>query len=522
MKELIFHRAFLPAIDRYASKVMVQDGDHQGTFAEHGDRVLRLADAMRQQLGLTAADRFAVMAANSHQFLELYHAGFLGAGIINPLNLRLAAKELQFVLADSGTKVVFVDALFAGHVVRAIDEVSADLAVEHIVVIGDSEVPHDVSYEDLIAAGSPVVPSEPDEDDPVVLMYTGGTTGVPKGVLLDQRAELLNLYHIAVALDFNESRVYLHQTPMFHAASMGGVLGIPAIGATSVFVPVFDPPAVIDTIERHQVDWTMMVPTMIAMVLDHAEFKPERLASLRDLVYGASPMSQALLTRLVDQLPATRLWQGYGMTECSSALTFLTAEDHRVGGERLRSAGRPVFGVNLSIRDKENASRSTGDIGEVCARGGNFMREYWHRPELTDASFLDGWYHTGDEGYLDEQGYLYLVDRTKDMIVSGGENVYSVEVENAIASYPGVAQVAVIGIPHDVWGEQVHAIVVAKPDTTITAHEIQAHARLSIAGFKVPKSVEFRSEPLPLSGALKVLKRNLRQPFWDRLHAIPR
>ena len=516
MKELIFHRAFLPAIDRYASKVMVQDGDHQGTFAEHGDRVLRLADAMRRQLGLTAADRFAVMAANSHQFLELYHAGFLGAGIINPLNLRLATKELQFVLADSGTKVVFVDALFADHVVRAIDEVRADLVVEHVVVIGDTEGAHDVGYEDLVAAGSPVVPSEPDEDDPVVLMYTGGTTGVPKGVLLDQRAELLNLYHIAVALDFNESRVYLHQTPMFHAASMGGVLGIPAIGATSVFVPVFDPRAVIETIERHQVDWTMMVPTMIAMVLDHPDFQPERLASLRDLVYGASPVSSALLTRLMEELPAARLWQGYGMTECSSALTFLTAEDHRVGGARLRSAGRPVFGVNLAVQGKDGVALSRGDIGEVCARGGNFMREYWHRPELTDASFTDGWFHTGDEGYLDEQGYLYLVDRVKDMIVTGGENVYSVEVENAIASHPAVAQVAVIGIPHEVWGEQVHAIVVTKPDAVVTAAQIQAQACESIAGFKVPKSVEFRAEALPLSGALKVLKRDLRQPYWDK------
>ena len=520
MKELIFHRTFLPAVERHATKVMVHDGDHHGTFAEHGDRVLRLAQAMRGELGLTAADRFAVMAANSHQFLELYHAGFLGAGIIVPLNLRLAATELQFVLADSGTKVVFVDAIFADHVVRAI-EGSGDLVVDHVVVIGDSDVPHDVDYEDLIAAGSPVVPSEPDEDDPVVLMYTGGTTGLPKGVLLDHRAELLNLYHIAVALDLDESRVYLHQTPMFHAASMAGVLGIPAIGATSVFVPMFDPPVVIDAIEQHQVDWTLMVPTMIAMVLNHPDFRPERLASLRDLVYGASPMSPALLDRLMLALPDAQLWQGYGMTECSSALTFLTAGDHRAGGPRLRSAGRPVFGVNLAIQDSDGVHQPTGSIGEVCARGGNFMREYWHRPELSQASFADGWYHTGDEGYLDEDGYLYLVDRVKDMIVTGGENVYSVEVENAIASHPAVAQVAVIGIPHDVWGEQVHAVVVANAGASVTEDEIQAHARLSIAGFKVPKSVEFRTEALPLSGALKVLKRDLRRPFWDQPVAAP-
>jgi long-chain acyl-CoA synthetase len=515
MKELIFHRAFLPAVERHADKVAIHDGDHRATYAEHGERVLRLADGMRRELGLVATDRFAVMAANGHEFLELYHAGFLGAGIINPLNLRLAGKELQFILADSGTKALFVDALFADHVARAVSDVRADLALEHIVVIGESEVPHDLGYEDLVASGSPVVPAEPDEDDPVVLMYTGGTTGVPKGVLLDSRAEILNLYHMAVALDFNERRVYLHQTPMFHAASMGGVLGIPAIGATSVFVPVFDPPAVIEAIERHEVDWTMMVPTMIAMVLDHPDFRPDRLGSLRDLVYGASPMSSALLERVMSALPATRLWQGYGMTECASVLTFLTADDHQAGGAALRSAGRPVFGVNLGIQDADGGFLPTGEIGEVCARGGNFMREYWHRPELTEASFEGGWYHTGDEGYLDEQGYLYLVDRVKDMIVTGGENVYSVEVENAVGSHPDVAQVAVIGIPHDVWGEQVHAVVVVNPGARVTVEAIQEHVRQLLAGFKIPKSIEFRTDPLPLSGALKVLKRDLRQPYWD-------
>jgi long-chain acyl-CoA synthetase len=517
MKELVMHRTFFSAIEQHVDKVAFHDADYHATFGQHGDRVLRLADAMRRQLGLASGDRFAVMSANSHQFLELYHAGFLGAGIINPLNLRLAGKELQFILADSGTTVIFVDSMFAEHLVRNIAEVRQDLPLKHIVLIGEGEVPGcDLRYEDLVSSGSPGVPDEPDEDAPVILMYTGGTTGVPKGVLLDNRAELLNLYHVAVALDFNESRVYLHQTPMFHAASMGGILGIPAIGATSVFVPVFDPPAVIDAIERYQVDWTVMVPTMIAMVLDDPAFRSERLGSVRDLVYGASPMSPTLLERVMRELPDARLWQGYGMTECSSVLTILTAEDHAAGGAILRSAGRPVFGVNLCVQDDDGKVLPRGEIGEVCARGGNFMSEYWHRPELTAESLVDGWYHTGDEGYLDENGYLFLLDRVKDMIVTGGENVYSVEVENAIASHPAVSQVAVIGIPHDVWGEQVHAIVVPSPGHAVTAEEIQEHARLSIAGYKVPKSVEFRTEALPLSGALKALKRELRQPYWDR------
>ena len=226
-------------------------------------------------------------------------------------------------------------------------------------------------------------------------------------------------------------------------------------------------------------------------------------------------MPAALLDRLRAALPDVRLWQGYGMTECSSVLTFLTPDDHDRGGAVVRSAGRPVVGVNLTIRDEHGHALPSGTAGEVCARGGNFMREYWHRPETTTDAFEGGWYHTGDEGYLDADGYLYLIDRVKDMIVTGGENVYSIEVENAIASHPDVAQVAVIGIPHDTWGEQVHAIVVPRPGTTPTAGDIIAHARRTLAGYKAPKSVELRTEPLPLSGAMKPLKRELRRPYWD-------
>jgi long-chain acyl-CoA synthetase len=517
MKELVFHRSFLPSMDRWATKTGFHDGDHHGTFGTHAERVLRLADAMHTELGLERGDRFAIMAANSHQYLELYHAGFLGAGIVNPLNLRLAGKELQFILADSGTEVVFVDAMFAEHFARNIAEVRDELPLRHVVLIGDGDLPHDMRYEDLIASGRERVPDEPEETDPVVLMYTGGTTGLPKGVLLDQRAEMLNLYHIGMTVGFSDRRVYLHQTPMFHAASMGAVLGLPTTGGVSVFVPFFEPALVLDRIEEYQVNWTTMVPTMIAMVFDHPAFRADRLASLTDLVYGASPMPAGLLDRILAHLPGTGIWQGYGMTECSSVLTFLTDEDHREGGPRLRSAGRPVTGVELAVLDEQGAPVALGTDGEVCARGGNFMQEYWHRPDETAEAFRGGWYHTGDEGHFDADGYLYLVDRVKDMIVTGGENVYSIEVENALSSHPAVEQVAVIGIPHPTWGEQVHAIVVLRPGEEATLEELQDHARKSIAGYKVPKSVDFRTEPIPLSGALKPLKRELRRPYWEHV-----
>jgi len=301
---------------------------------------------------------------------------------------------------------------------------------------------------------------------------------------------------------------------MFHAASMGGIVGVPAQGGTSTIVPLFDPAAVMDVIERDRVTMTVMVPTMIGMLLSHEAFRPERFAGLRTLTYGASPMPSALLDRLLGAFPSLEILQGYGMTESSAVLTVLGAEEHRIGGARLRSAGRPIQGVVLSVQDDLGNPVPTGATGEVCARGGNFMREYWKQPDATAEAFRDGWYHTGDAGYLDEGGYLFLVDRVKDMIITGGENVYSVEVENAISTYPDVAQVAVIGIPDEKWGEAVHAIVVPRDGTHPTEHDIIEHAREAIAGYKVPKSVEIRTEPLPLSGALKVLKKDLRAPYW--------
>ncbi|HET6793019.1 MAG TPA: long-chain-fatty-acid--CoA ligase [Acidimicrobiales bacterium] len=511
MKELVYSRFLLPAVERLPDKVAVADEGFEATFDQHLDRVLRLADAMTSELGLRPGDRVAVTALNGHRYLELYHAAFLSGLCINPLNLRLAPRELSFILSDSGTEVCFADALFGPGVAG----IRAEVGLRSLVLMGDGDIGHDASHDDLVAAGEPRLPEEPDEDDPAVLMYTGGTTGLPKGVVVDHRAAMLDLYKVAAAFTMDEGYVYLHQTPMFHAASFGGVLATPAAGGRSTFVPAFDPKAVLDVIERQQVTMTVMVPTMVGMLLAHPDFRPERLSSMRHLVYGASPMPSALLERLMTALPEVDIWQGYGMTENCGLLTLLRPEDHRRGGDILRSAGRPVLGAVVRIEDEEGRVVAPGETGEICARAGNFMHGYWNRPEETAEAFRGGWYHTGDAGYVDADGYVYLVDRVKDMIVTGGENVYSVEVENAVASHPAVAQVAVIGIPSEQWGEAVHAIVVLKPDASATEEEIRDHARGLIAGYKVPKTVEFRTEQLPLSGAMKVLKRELRAPYWE-------
>jgi len=268
-------------------------------------------------------------------------------------------------------------------------------------------------------------------------------------------------------------------------------------------------------VEEQQIDTTMVVPVMLPMLEKEETFSPRRFKSLRQLVYGAAPITETVLQRWMQMLPHTDFFQGYGMTEAASALTFLGPEYHRRGGKVLKSAGRPLVGVQLRITDSLGNDVPLGEAGEVRARGGNLMREYWGKPKETEEALGDGWYRTGDVGFIDRDGLLYLTDRVNDMIVTGGENVYSTEVENAIANHPAVAQVAVIGIPSDAWGEAVHAIVVLKENAKATGEELINFARQFLAGFKVPKSVEFHDGELPLSGAYKPLKRELRKRYWE-------
>ena len=505
MKELVYARLFLPSAERHAHRTSITETGYTATFGEHAQRVLRLTDALGRGLGLRRGDRFAVVALNSHRYLELYHAAFLGAAMITPVNYRLADREIEHVLRHSGATVVFVDAMFADRIRGIVD--GSDAVSARIVSLEDD-------YEQLLASGQEVVPAEPDEDDPPMIMYTGGTTGLPKGVVTSQRAQVLNLYHLAMVggLAFSERAVYLHHMPMFHATGLNAGLSASAFGTEGTVVPGFDPGVFLRAVEEHQVTETVLVPTMIAMVLAHPDYRPERLSSLQRIGYGGMAMPHALLERLRLSAPDIALLQGYGMTEACAALTFLTAEDHERGEEQRHAVGRAVPGVELGVFDPEGRRLPVGGIGEVCARGGNLMTGYWQDEASTAKVFRDGWYRSGDLGRLDADGYLYLVDRVDDMIVTGGENVYSLEVENALATFPGVLQVAVVGQPDEVWGNRVHGIVVLSPQVaeTTTESDLAAHARASIAGYKVPKSWELRTEPLPVSGAGKPLKRELR------------
>ncbi len=515
MEELIYPRLLLTAAERTsAHPAFVDDDGTEERLVDHVERSLRLADAHRRQYGFASTDTFAVLAGNSRRYVNLWHAAFLGGGVVNPLNTRLAPAELEFILADSGARLLYVDAAFA----EVAEALKARVPTLIDIVRIDLDATADaVTLDGLAAAGAPEV-VDVHEEDLAVLMYTGGTTGRPKGVLHTQRAQTLNVYRMGFMFGFfMERSTFLNATPMFHAGGAMGTMGMPCSGGTTVIHGAFDPARLIQDCERYEVTHLGLVPTMIAMAVNHPEFDPAKLATVRTIGYGASPMPAAVLDQMMRVLPEVSLSQTYGMTEAAAVVTCLSPADHRRGGPILRSAGRALPGVALSIRDPEGQPVPTGTVGEVWVRAGSFMVGYHDRPDETAAAMAQGWYHSGDAGYLDDEGYLFLVDRTKDMIISGGENVYSTEVENALSTHPAVLQVAVIGIPSERWGEQVHAIVVLRPGESATETDLIEHARAQIAGYKVPKSIEFRSEPLPLSGAMKVLKRELRAPYWESM-----
>ncbi len=512
MGELNFNRLLRRSGRLFGDQMAVVDvgTGHQATYAQHLERVGRLCAALAHQ-GVGPRDRFAVLAGASHVYVEAWHAALAGGGVINPLNTRLAPDEVVYILDHSGTEVILVDATSAP-VIAGIRHRLGGLRSVLLIGAGDpAAVGADARLEDLMDAVGPVrLPDEPDERATAVLMYTGGTTGLPKGVVLSQRAIVLTIHRMLLEMRFVEGASYLAFMPMFH---IGGVsswgLLVPS-GGRVVVLPAFEPAAVNAAISAHGIDYIGTVPTMLAMMLAHPGFSPGQLASLKTIMYGAAPMPAELLDRLLGYYPDLEFLQAYGMTECASTVTMLSADDHRRGGPPLRSVGRALVGVDLEIRHPETtATLEVGQVGEIWVRCDSMLTEYWHQPDQTAAAIVDGWYRTGDAGRLDPSGYLYLADRVKDMIVTGGENVYSLEVEAALSSHPAVEQVAVVGVPDPLWGEVVHAVVVCRPGS-VTPQELADWARERIAGFKVPKAWTLQRDPLPLSGAAKVLKRELR------------
>lgn len=503
------------AADTYPDKIASIDGDRRHTWSEWRDRITRLAAALRT-LGMQAGDRVAILALNSDRYTEYLYAVWWAGGAVVPMNTRWSAAESAYSLNDSGAEILFIDHNF----VPMLDAIRAEATgVKTIIHMSDEAAPAGLlSYEAMIKDNAPCQDAMRSGEDLAGLFYTGGTTGFPKGVMLPHRSLWYNSLAISHDLRLNRDAVWLHGAPMFHLADFGANLSMAMLGGCNVYIPSFEPEATMKAIETHGVNCTIFVPVMLGMILAHPNFKPERLKGLEAIMYGASPMPEGLLRQAIQALPHVKFYQGYGQTEMAPGVSFLQPEDHRLEGpnsKRLRSAGRPLVGCEVKIVDENGNIVPRGTVGEIAARSPGTMQGYWNLPEQTAKALVNGWVHTGDGAYQDEDGFIYIVDRMKDMIVSGGENVFSAEVESAISTHPCVAGVAVIGIPSEQWGEAVHAIIIPRPGTTPDAADIIAHCKARIAGYKCPRSITFRTEPFPLSGAGKVLKRELRAPYWE-------
>lgn len=490
------------------------DGDRRRTWREFRDRVARLAGGLRE-LGVGDGDRVAMLALNSDRYMEWYFAVSWAGAVFVPVNIRLAPPEVVHWLTDSGASVLFVDDTFLPMVDKLREQIPA---VEHIVHIGDSAPPEGlIGYESLIDESQPIPASERGGDDLAALFYTGGTTGKSKGVRLSHDNLLSNALHLMPVIVLDDGLVCLHAAPMFHIADAAFMFVATLAGATNVFIPVFEPGATVDAIERHRVTVTLLVPAMIKALLQMPDLQSRDFSSLITLGYGAAPMAEDDIAAARQALPGVDLIQGYGQTESAPLLSVLPPERHTFDGllaGKTRSAGQAIYGVELEILDENDQAAPRGTVGEICARGDNVMLGYHNRPDATEETLRNGWLHTGDVGYMDEDGFVFVVDRAKDMIVTGGENVYSAEVENALSGHPAVHECAVIGVPSEDWGEQVHAVVTTAPEAAVTGEDLIEHCRGRIAGYKCPKGIEFRHDELPKSGAGKILKRGLREPYW--------
>jgi len=489
------------------------DGQRTQTWREFELRVARFAGGLRQ-IGIGEDDCAAILALNSDRYLEFMFAVPWAGGVFQPINTRLAGPEVIYWLNDSEAQILFVDSNFA----PLVEQIKAELQhVKKFVFIDDGKIPEGyIGYSEIIEA-EPITDAGRQGDDVAGLYYTGGTTGRSKGVMLSHTNFVVNALQCVGLLDFQAEARVLHVAPMFHIADAFVCLMSATVAGSNYFRPAFDPVSTMQAIQDYKIQRMLLVPTMVNMMVNHPSISDYDLTSLEAVYYGASPMPESVIKKAMAELPGTSFYQVYGQTEAAPGITSLAPDRHTFEGPlagKMKSAGQAVPGIDLCIMDDDNRVLDTGAVGEICMRGPNMMLGYRNMPEQTQRTIVDGWLHTGDGGYLDEDGFLFIVDRVKDMIISGGENVYSAEVENALYQHEAVNQCAVIGIPHEKWGELVHAVVVLQPDTSVDENVLIAHCKALIAGFKCPRSMSFQTEPLPLSGAGKILKTELRKPFW--------
>jgi acyl-CoA synthetase (AMP-forming)/AMP-acid ligase II len=481
------------------------------TFGELDAMASRIANRLIAE-GIRPQERIAYLSKNGQHFLPFLLGGCKARATLAPVNFRLAAPEIASILADSRARLLFVGPDFADIAQKAV----ATLATKpRLIALGFERQ----GFEDVktwignAAARDPELKVDPDDD--VVQLYTSGTTGQPKGVQLTSRnyMTVFDLVGRFDGLNFQPGETILGAMPFFHVAGVNIALVALASGARTAIVKDILPDAVLDLIKKEQVNHAFLAPSIILALMQSPAMASADLSSMKSLSYGASPISEDLLIKAKARFNC-KFIQFYGMTETTGAATYLPNQAHEPAKGKLRSCGVPWPGVDVKIVGADGSETPRGAIGEIVVKSPVVMKGYWNKPDSTAHSLSGGWMRTGDAAYMDEDGYIFIYDRVKDTIVTGGENVYPAEVENAIFGHPHVADVAVIGVPDDKWGEAVKAVVVAKPDAPRDAADIIAWARERIAHYKAPKSVDF-VEAIPRNITGKILRRELRKPYWE-------
>jgi len=493
----------------------IKDGSIERSWVEVEDRVARLAGALKaREVG--EGDRVAILALNSSRYYEAQFAIGSADAVATPLNTRLAPDEIDFILTDSGAAHLLVDKTF----VPMLAALKCARSMRSIICLDGSEPQSEIlDFERLVAEGSRAPsPKSCSGDRLAALYYTGGTTGRPKGVMISHGNLVATAVNTAMVMGYDQQSRYLHAAPSFHMSDACSSFAVTLQAGQHVFMPRFEPIAFLNAISDEKITHVTVVPTMIGMFINHAHFSSVDMSTLKQVCFGAAPMPDGLLGAVLERMPATVFQQAWGMTELTGLTTVMPAamwrREEMMSG-RLRSCGVSLPLVETRVVDPEGNNCAPGEIGEVIARGATTMLGYWMREGETRSALRDGWMHSGDAGYVNKDGLLFIVDRLKDMIVTGGENVYAAEVESVLSLMPEVGEVAVIAVPDDRWGERVHAVIVLRDGAETTPDSVIAFCDGKIADFKKPRSVEIRPEPLPLSGAGKILKSVLRAPHWQ-------
>ncbi len=508
------------AIDLFAAKPGVICGEKEFTYGQFGERCQRLASGLRAK-GIHTGDRVAFLSLNNHMLLEGYYGVVQAGAIVMPMNVRLTPPELAGILNDSGARMLLFEGMFAP-LAEALKPSCP--AIETYVSLGAEAVaPAELAYEEIIDAGKPERAdiSQVDENSVAELFYTSGSTGTPKGVMLSHRTLYLHALSLYTVYQAVETMVNLHTIPLFHANGWGHPQASTYFGVKQVMVNRFEPATVFRLIEEHRATDMYLVPVMANMLLNSPELAKAAPYSLRRVMIGGAAASPALIERLEKALGCD-VYGGYGLSETGPILAaaipktgveFSSEEDRY---RRQAMTGWPLIGNEIRVVDEEmnNVPHDCKTIGEIVVRGDHVMEGYWNDPDSTTEVFTGDWLHTGDMAVWDEERYIQIVDRKKEIIISGGENISSVEIEGAIFSHPAVLECAVVAAPDEKWGEAPAAIIVLKPDQTLTADEVREHLAGKLAKFKIPRIIEFRSEPLAKTGTGKIRKLDLKEAFW--------